>query len=351
MGVFALILPTAEISAQTTQSRTSLEVIALIKQVGSTAPDWWGSVTLDYPKTLDLSWPVPKQGSPWDPSKNIGQFVWSIINENPSKWKQGIRFLHHVLEVNKDNPAILNKTMDALGNMYYNLHEDWARAAFWWKKSGARNKVGLANCYYELGCKSMAMDVLSLYDRDYSRNCAVIKLYSDMGELAKAMELVKQRVAAGAPLSAYIAAGDACRQAGRYKTALKYYRRALAAKNASGREIDNELNVKRAQASIEAVQLFDDLDLAVIPDGTYKGSSISYAGMLNLEVVVKAGRIDAINIKQHEDKQFFSALTATPRKIIAKQSIKGVDAVTGATITSEAIINATAKALASGMKQ
>ena len=40
----------------------------------------------------------------------------------------------------------------------------------------------------------------------------------------------------------------------------------------------------------------------------------------------------------------------TPAKIIAKQGVKGVDATSNATITSEAIINGTAKALASGAK-
>ena len=39
-----------------------------------------------------------------------------------------------------------------------------------------------------------------------------------------------------------------------------------------------------------------------------------------------------------------------PAQIIAKQGVKGVDATSRATITGEAIINATAKALAQGAK-
>jgi len=50
------------------------------------------------------------------------------------------------------------------------------------------------------------------------------------------------------------------------------------------------------------------------------------------------------------EKQFYSAMNDTTTKILAKQSVRGVDATSGATITSEAIINATAKALASGAK-
>jgi uncharacterized protein with FMN-binding domain len=43
-------------------------------------------------------------------------------------------------------------------------------------------------------------------------------------------------------------------------------------------------------------------------------------------------------------------MTDTPQKILAKQGVRGVDATSAATITSEAIINATAKALAGGQK-
>ena len=52
-----------------------------------------------------------------------------------------------------------------------------------------------------------------------------------------------------------------------------------------------------------------------------------------------------------KDKQFYSALTDNTRKILEKKGVKDVDATTGATITSEAIINATAKALHQGLKK
>ena len=62
-------------------------------------------------------------------------------------------------------------------------------------------------------------------------------------------------------------------------------------------------------------------------------------------------RIVSVRVTKHEEKQFYSALTDTPSQIVKKQGVKGVDAVTGATMTSEAIINATAKALAGGMQR
>ena len=44
-------------------AKTKPEVLALIKQVGSTPPDWFAATPLNYPSTLDLTWP-PKPGGP-----------------------------------------------------------------------------------------------------------------------------------------------------------------------------------------------------------------------------------------------------------------------------------------------
>ena len=96
--------------------------------------------------------------------------------------------------------------------------------------------------------------------------------------------------------------------------------------------------------------MFDDLNLARIPDGTYQSSSIAYNGPLRVAVVVKNARIESVKVTRHTEKQFYSAITDTTARIIEKEGVKGVDMISGATITAEAIVNATAKALASGMK-
>ena len=116
-------------------ARTKADVMALVKQMGSTPPDWFAATALNFPPTLDLTWSPPPQGAPWDPNKNVGQFIWSTINENEGRWKEGVKFMHHMLGVNKDKPATLNQVMNALAVMYHNLFQDWARAAFWWQKT------------------------------------------------------------------------------------------------------------------------------------------------------------------------------------------------------------------------
>jgi uncharacterized protein with FMN-binding domain len=68
-------------------------------------------------------------------------------------------------------------------------------------------------------------------------------------------------------------------------------------------------------------------------------------------VTVKTGKIEAVRVTEHQERQFYSAFTDTARKIVAMQGIKGVDATSSATITSQAIINATATALTKAMRQ
>ena len=57
------------------QRRTSQEIDALIERVGSTPPDWLAETPLNYPETLDLSWPFPPP-KPWNNRKNVGQHIW-----------------------------------------------------------------------------------------------------------------------------------------------------------------------------------------------------------------------------------------------------------------------------------
>jgi len=335
-----------------TPVRTKAQVEALIRKVGTTPPGWWDSVTLNYPPTLDLTWTTTK--GPWDPSKNLGQFIWSSINENPGRWKEGAKLLHHVLTVNKDNPARLTQTMNALGTVYHNLLGDYARAAFWWRKAIAADyelddelAPNLAHCYWKLGSKEMAVAEIESYTTDDSRHGELVKLWSEMGEFDKALAMAEGMAGGGYPDIGYLAAGDACRMAGRNKQAMEFYQKVV---DATKGWRDIETNKKRAKASLEALRAAEGIDLAKVADGTYTAESIGYAGPIQVAVTVQGGRILSVKVTKSQEKQYYTALTDTPAQIVRKQGIKGVDAVTSATVTSEAIMNATVKALAQNMK-
>jgi len=331
--------------------RTRDEVEALIDSVGRTQPEWWDSVPLNYPQSLDLSWPTKPPGN-WNNQRNVGQYIWDVINTNPNKWREGVRFVHHLLTVNKDNAEVRARAMNEMGRMYYGLLQDYPRAAFWWRAAGAdkgewpHSGVSLAECYWKLGNKEMAAELLTKLPTQFS----MIKLLADMGELRRALALAEANTRGPYADLAYLYAGDACRVSGEHSKAVQYYEKVLQLP-ASGR-FQNRIarNQQRARANVEAIRLFDTLDLARVPDGVYRGNCLGYEAPVHVEVTVRQGRIESVRVTEHHEKQFYAAMTETPQKILDKQSVRGIDATSNATLTSQAIINATAKALASGMK-
>jgi len=328
--------------------RTRAEVEALIEQMGKTPPDWWDSVQLNYPDTLDLDWPLQATGQ-WNSQKNVGQYIWDVINPNPGRWKEGVRLVHHLLNLHKDDPRKVKRDINALGRMYHDLLEDWARAAFWLKKGG-ENPLGLAHCYWKLGNKDMAVEMLKRLGSDYTRYGGVIKLWGEIGEYDQAIRLAEAKARAGMPDSAYRAAGDVCQLANQYDRSIDYYKKVLDVPSVGQRKDIIERNKARARANMETIKLFDTLDLSRIPDGTYLSNTIAFNGQLYVEIKVKSKRIESVKVTRHNEKQFYSAITDTSRQIIENQSLKDVDTTSGATITSEAIINATAKALATAIR-
>ena len=332
--------------------RSKAEVLELIQTVGRTPPDWYESTPLDYPPTLDLAWPEKPPGG-WDASKNVGQYIWDRINPNPGKWREGVRLMHHIMSQSEGDRGVTQRAMRALGTMYHNLHEDYARAAFWWQQAGIdanpeqeRNAaVQLAHCYHQLGNSQMGLDVLK---RMSNYPPSVIKVLGDMGQTDDALRFADRLAQLGQKVQACLYAGDVCRVASRLDQAEKYYRQALAAASQDERNNDHSRRDRqRAEASIAAIRFYQ-IAPDKVADGTYRASSLGYEDQVEVAVTVRSGRIEDVKITKHREKQFYSSLTDTPRAIVTRQGVVGVDTTSGATITSEAIINATAKALSEG---
>ena len=78
-------MPESSDAAEPGQSdaRSKAEVMKLIQTVGSTHPDWFEDTKLNYPATLDLSWPLKPPDKKWNGRVNVGQHIWDTINPNP----------------------------------------------------------------------------------------------------------------------------------------------------------------------------------------------------------------------------------------------------------------------------
>jgi fumarate reductase flavoprotein subunit len=83
-------------------------------------------------------------------------------------------------------------------------------------------------------------------------------------------------------------------------------------------------------------------------DGTYTGEGQGHNGPVKVNVEVSGGKIKTVTITDHTETAGIAdaAIERVPKAIIEKQSTQ-VDAVSGATYTSKAIMDAVTSALAS----
>ncbi|MCA9176946.1 MAG: FMN-binding protein [Planctomycetales bacterium] len=329
--------------------RSEAEVRQLISEAGS-PPNWFDDVDLDYPKTLDLSWPIKPPVEGWRNQVNVGQYIWDIIHPNTSRWRPGIKLVHHCMTLHANEPELLQRDIRTVGRMYFELLQDYPRAAFWLEKGkvAADTPAGvtLAECYWRLGSRTMALKML----KRPALHQTAIKLLGDMGEtdqaLAMAKSLARNPQFAG---EANMLAADALRRAGRNDEAIRYYGLVVQNGNFRNKEYENRFK-SRARESIEALQLSDRAQVSKVADGSYQGSGAGYSGAVNVSITVKDHKLTEVKVTGHQEKQFYSAIDDTTGQILRKQSVQGIDATSRATITSQAIVNATAKALSSGAK-
>lgn len=330
-------------------------IAKLVDQGGKDKPEWWDAVVLNYPPTLDLSCPQGKGGG-WNPAVSPGAWFWDNINPNPGRWKEGAKFWHFVLANAKKNglPEAERTATMSLGHCYGDLLQDWPRAIHWYQQAEAKygrgddRTVAIAHAQWRLGARSLALKTANTLTMDATRHGGLIKIHADLGDYAEAYRLAQAKVADCEDIGWFMA-GYTAQLEGSWAKALDCFRKSSSApQNRSGR--DWKRTKDRAAAAMKAIALFETMDLKRIADGSYKDSSIGYVGPVEVQVTVAKNRIADVRVTAHHEKQYYAALTEVPAKIIAKQHVKGVDATLGATITSEAIVYATAKALAQGQR-
>lgn len=339
----ALAIPgTRSLAQDGRPQRTVEEVKALINKAGEAPPDWVTEQPARYPDTLDMSW-VPS-GTGWRPNHNFGAYYFGTVGRDMNGQRNGARVLHVALEANKDDATALQKTRLALADVYQNT-EEWAHSAYYYHAGRPRRYeevASLAKCYYMLGNADAARSILEQIKSDSTGTGAVIKVWGEIGELDKALALASDKSRTSTKDVAYFAAGNACRYAGEYERAVTFYE-ATVAPNRGGRE----MKVVRTSArdALQALRGFTGLDLAKTPDGDYEGTARGYRNDLTVRVTIKGGRIDAVRVVNHKEDRTLGVEQTVPARMVVRQDVNRVDATTGATHTSHAIMNAATKAL------
>ncbi len=234
---------------------------------------------------------------------------------------------------------------------------------------GTTDSVKLARCYFELGSKTTAAELLSQTDGNSARNQKdAIKLWARIGQVDKALSMIESMSGTGGrgmggfdrggprgmtQSDKYLLSAEICRSAGRYDDALAYYEKILALPDSETRPWNHHETDDKFHADINrtGTEFLKKLDLKRIPDGSYTATVEAYGGQMTVQVVLKNGNIESVDVTRHwETYEYFVMAQPTARQMVERQSVAGADVITGATVTSDAIINAVAAALAKAME-
>lgn len=90
----------------------------------------------------------------------------------------------------------------------------------------------------------------------------------------------------------------------------------------------------------------DEPEEGLYIDGTYEGFARGFKGFMYVSVLIENSRITSIDVtKTQDDEPYISMAKKLIDKIITKQTTDGVDAVSGATYSSNGILDSVKKAL------
>jgi len=188
---------------------------------------------------------------------------------------------------------------------------------------------------------------------------ALASIYTRFGDYDQALDVLRlglrtlpdppERTMAEADI--HDAMGDTTAAKGDSEKAVEHYNQAMAlfgkARPRYGRHLLPR-RIRKVQSKIDLIGK-QSLDITRIANGVYRGESLGYGKPLRAFVTVKGGKVTDIRL-QHEEKIEQGATKSVPKQIIERQSLD-VDAVTGATITVQAIVEATYRALSGARRK
>ena len=204
----------------------------------------------------------------------------------------------------------------------------WATRAYeqFIAKNPERNThayIDLMSCYRTFGlydkAKATAQQALKNLPADKWRIPNQANVYESLGDL-------------------YSELGDKARAREHYAKAIELYPKS---KQPYGRHLLAR-RVKKVRGKIDLLDI-GALVPGKLPDGKHHGDSLGYTGPLRATVTIRRGRIVDISLR-HTEKIHQNATKIIPKRIVDSQSLK-VDAVTSATVTSQAIVGATLDAV------
>lgn len=292
-----------------------------------TQPGWWREVTVPIPPDRPVSLPE-------DPGWEDSLTAYGMRFEAEGKGREAIKVLTYALPKCK-TPLQRAFVLFQSALIYEVALRDYVRAHSLFgaltrlripdpakqKENNAYARFGQARCLEKLGLGARAKAGYESVLCDYP--ALDVELLFRLGKVAQAR---KDRATAERHFRDCIRAAE---PRGRAAGSI-YYGRFILMSRVALRELAS-----------------GPIDLSKIANGTYAGKAYGYNSIIAVKLQVQGGRLTDMRVAEQDDKRPFDALRVVPQRIKERQ-VLDVDAVTGATVTSEAIINAAKQALRGG---
>jgi uncharacterized protein with FMN-binding domain len=183
---------------------------------------------------------------------------------------------------------------------------------------------------------------------------ALASLYADLGLFEDAETLLEKGIAMRPPKAEWVemrqaefhdAFGDLYSKWGKLDKAKASYKEAVRmyplGKPPYGRHLLPR-RAKKIEGKLRVLSLAS-FKGTTLNDGSYRETALGYSGDIKLTVKIDGGRIADIQA-EHQEKIDQNACVIIPKRIIEKQSLQ-VDGISGATVTKDALMSGTLRAL------
>ncbi len=299
---------------------------------GSSRPDWWQEARARFPVGTD----------PEDFAGCI-EFV-QVAYAEKGRPRRAIRLFAETAEAARaagDVRAWL-RACHEIAHLYGGALQDHARALGWAlrcartpladpveaRQNRIASELAAARAVEGLGHRELAVELYRMLVRELERDP------DPYGTLL--LPRIHLRIA-----DAELAAGDTA-------AAEAAYRETRAAAERLPEQAPSNYrapgSVARAALRRLAAPAVDRLDRVRIPDGSYRGEAYGYNAPVGVRLTFEAGRCTKLHVTDLDDKRPLDAYRVLPQRILDTQSLD-VDAVTGATVTSRAILSAATEAV------
>jgi uncharacterized protein with FMN-binding domain len=297
-------------------------------------PDWWESVQVRLPPDVDAE----------DLAAQL-EFVRAAYAEK-GRTRQAIRLYADIADRARDGEERIRlRAFYELAHLYEVFEKDPVRAFAWYLRC---YRFPLADAT-EARQNRIAAELGSLRALSVTRHrrsaLAALRLL--------ASNLVLAPDAYGNLLlpEVFLRIGDLAVDLGDSESASTAYQAAMAAAERlpEATPINYRAPWSSARASLRRLSALS-LDFARVPDGSYEGEAYGYNEPITVGLSFRDGRCTEFHLPDFGDKRPLDAYRILPRRVLERQSL-AVDAVTGATVTSRAILSAATEAVFQSGKQ